>query len=41
MGRDDAGDGGRIEATEMAIRLRAEGKAIVCGLTGWTLATDG
>ena len=39
--RDDVGDCGRIEAAEMAIRLRAQGKAIVCGLTGWTLATDG
>ncbi len=32
---------GRMQAAEMAIRLRAQGKAIVCGLTGWTLATDG
>ena len=41
MDRDGVGDGGRTEATEMAIRLRAQGRAIVCGPTGWTLATDG
>ena len=39
--RDGVGDGGRREATEMASRLRAQGKAIVCDLTGWTFATDG
>lgn len=41
MDRDGAGGSGRMEATEMAIRLRAQGRAIVCGLTGWTLVKDG
>ena len=39
--RDGVGDGGRRSATELAIRLRLNREVIVCGLIGWTLATDG